>query len=58
MAGRLDFVVFGATGVTGQYTVEELINLSEEKPATWGVAGRNKSKLEAMLKKIGTQLGM
>ncbi|XP_034235421.1 saccharopine dehydrogenase-like oxidoreductase isoform X2 [Thrips palmi] len=57
MANRLDFIIFGATGFTGQYTVEELIHLSEEKPATWGVAGRNKSKLDDLLKKIGTKLG-
>lgn len=58
MANRLDFIIFGATGFTGQYTVEELIRLSAEKPCTWGIAGRNKSKLESLLKKIGTKLGM
>lgn len=57
MASRLDFVIFGATGFTGQYTVEELIQLTGDKPATWGVSGRNKSKLEALLKQIGTKLG-
>lgn len=57
MTRSLDFIVFGATGFTGQYTVEELIHLTAEKPASWGVAGRNKSKLEALLKKIGTKLG-
>ena len=57
MASRLDFIIFGATGFTGQYSVEELIRLSAERPVSWGVAGRSKSKLEGLLKKIGTKFG-
>lgn len=57
MSQRLDFVIFGATGFTGQYTVLELIRISGQKPCTWGVAGRNKAKLTALLAKLGTKAG-
>lgn len=57
MAAKLDFVIFGATGFTGQYTVQELIRISEQKPCTWGVAGRNKEKLNTMLKTVGNRVG-
>lgn len=57
MANRLDVVIFGATGFTGQFTVEEVVRLSDEKPVSWGVAGRNKSKLDALLKRIGAKFG-
>lgn len=57
MAARLDFIIFGATGFTGQYTVQELIRISEQKPCTWGVAGRNKEKLNTLLKTVGKKVG-
>lgn len=47
---RLDFVVFGATGFTGKYVVQEIINVAKTKgPLSWGVAGRNKVRLEKIL---------
>lgn len=55
MADRLDVVIFGATGFTGKYTVLEGIKLLAN--LTWGVAGRNKEKLEEMLKEIGMKTG-
>lgn len=46
-----DFVVFGATGYTGQFVNEELYRLQTEEGRTfkWAAAGRSQSKLEACL---------
>lgn len=55
MADRLDVVIFGATGFTGKHAVLEGVKLLAN--LTWGVAGRNKEKLEEMLKEIGTKAG-
>ena len=52
--GKYDFVIYGATGFTGQFVVEEVARVAEierkklklEKPSlTYAVAGRNKTKL-------------
>lgn len=52
MAERLDVVIFGATGFTGQYVVKEAARLSKIKEFTWGVAGRRQEALEATVKKF------
>ncbi|XP_015599596.1 saccharopine dehydrogenase-like oxidoreductase [Cephus cinctus] len=53
MAGdRFDLVIFGATGFTGKYTVKEAARLAKEKSISWGVAGRRKEALEAVLKEF------
>ena len=46
-----DFVVFGATGYTGQFVSEELYRLQTEdgRALKWAAAGRSQSKLEACL---------
>lgn len=48
---RLDVIIFGASGFTGKYTVYEAVKVLEN--LKWGVAGRNKEKLEAVLKVMG-----
>ncbi|XP_070491011.1 saccharopine dehydrogenase-like oxidoreductase [Chironomus tepperi] len=50
MAGRLDVVIFGASGYTGKYAIISSINLL--KGFKWAVAGRNKEKLQATLKEV------
>ncbi|XP_043484039.1 saccharopine dehydrogenase-like oxidoreductase [Leptopilina heterotoma] len=50
-AKRLDIVIFGATGFTGQNTVKEAARLSRSYNFTWGIAGRRQDALEAVLKK-------
>lgn len=40
MSVKLDAIIFGATGFTGQIVVEKAPE--ELKGLTWGVAGRNK----------------
>lgn len=52
-AKKLDAIIFGATGFTGKYTVLEAVSVL--KGLTWGVAGRNPEKLQAVLKEIGAK---
>ncbi|XP_044006969.1 saccharopine dehydrogenase-like oxidoreductase [Aphidius gifuensis] len=49
---RLDVVIFGASGFTGKYTVKEAARLCKLKSFTWGIAGRNKERLESVLKEF------
>lgn len=45
-------VVFGASGFTGQFVVEEIARTSAEGPKgtlKWAIAGRNRQKLEEIL---------
>jgi short subunit dehydrogenase-like uncharacterized protein len=53
---RFDIVVFGATGFTGGLTAEYL---AEHGPANlrWALAGRNRSKLEAVRERLGAGHG-
>lgn len=57
MTERLDLVIFGATGFTGKYTVREAERLAKDKPFTWGIAGRRKEALEAVLKEYAPESG-
>lgn len=54
MSVKLDAIIFGATGFTGQIVVEKAPE--ELKGLTWGVAGRNKSKLENVLSTAGQKI--
>ncbi|KAL1470707.1 hypothetical protein MTO96_040292 [Rhipicephalus appendiculatus] len=53
---ELDIVLFGATGVTGLYVVEELHRSSEG--LRWGVAGRNADKLRSTLREAAKNLSL
>ncbi|XP_016839585.1 saccharopine dehydrogenase-like oxidoreductase isoform X1 [Nasonia vitripennis] len=55
MTERLDLVIFGATGFTGKYIVREAERLAKDKHFTWGVAGRRKDALEAVLKEFAPE---
>jgi short subunit dehydrogenase-like uncharacterized protein len=50
MAERYDVVIFGASGYTGKYAIISSIKLLKEYK--WAVAGRNKQKLETVLKEV------
>ncbi|XP_030573962.1 saccharopine dehydrogenase-like oxidoreductase [Drosophila novamexicana] len=50
---RLDVIIFGATGFTGKYTVYEAVSVL--KDLRWGIAGRNREKLQAVLKEMGAK---
>ncbi|XP_004537189.1 saccharopine dehydrogenase-like oxidoreductase [Ceratitis capitata] len=55
MSQKLDVIIFGATGFTGQIVVEKALEVLEG--LTWGIAGRNKSKLENVLSTAGKAIG-
>uniref|UniRef100_A0A8C7WMH5 Saccharopine dehydrogenase a, tandem duplicate 1 n=1 Tax=Oryzias sinensis TaxID=183150 RepID=A0A8C7WMH5_9TELE len=54
-------VIFGATGFTGQFVVEEVARTVSEGPGgnlKWAVAGRSKPKLEKVLEKAAGALSI
>jgi len=56
-----DIVIFGATGFTGQFVVEELAQVLAAPNApklTWAVAGRNEDKLKKVLGIAATITGI
>ncbi|XP_055880637.1 saccharopine dehydrogenase-like oxidoreductase [Biomphalaria glabrata] len=54
---RFDLVVFGATGFTGQYTVDEVSRVAEEERLSWAVAGRSMEKLQKVLSEASERTG-
>lgn len=52
---RLDVIIFGASGYTGKYAIYEGVKVL--KGLKWGVAGRNKEKLESVLEEMGKKAG-
>lgn len=53
----IDILIFGASGFTGKYVVQEILKLSKKKRNfTWGIAGRNKAKLIAVLQEVGQKM--
>ncbi|XP_034663645.1 saccharopine dehydrogenase-like oxidoreductase [Drosophila subobscura] len=52
-AERLDVIIFGASGFTGKYTVFEAVTVLNG--LRWGIAGRNREKLESVLKQMGAK---
>ena len=56
--GQYDFVVFGATGFTGQFVVEELARVAEDESGlSWAIAGRSMAKLQGVLAEASKQTG-
>lgn len=54
-------VIFGASGFTGQFVVEEVARTVSEGPngtLKWAIAGRSKQKLEKVLEQAAAVLGM
>jgi short subunit dehydrogenase-like uncharacterized protein len=57
-AQRYDIVVFGATGYTGTYVVEEIARtVEEERGLKWAIAGRSSSKLKSVLSTASRNTG-
>lgn len=53
-------VIFGASGFTGQFVVEEVARTVSEGPngtLTWAVAGRSPQKLDKVLEQAAGALG-
>ncbi|GFQ90402.1 saccharopine dehydrogenase-like oxidoreductase, partial [Trichonephila clavata] len=46
---EFDMVIFGASGVTGYYVLEEIANCVEAAEIKWAVAGRNIKNLREAL---------
>ncbi|KAL6439110.1 hypothetical protein ACFW04_003821 [Cataglyphis niger] len=53
---RLDIVIFGATGYTGKYVVKDAVHLCKEHKLRFGVAGRRKEALEAVVKEFASDI--
>lgn len=55
---KFDIIVFGASGFTGQYVVEELARtVDAENGVTWAVAGRSMKKLQNVLATASKETG-
>lgn len=53
--------MFGASGFTGQFVVEEVARTSSEGPGgslQWAVAGRDRARLEKILVQVAESLCM
>jgi short subunit dehydrogenase-like uncharacterized protein len=56
---KFDIVIFGATGFTGQFVVEEIARTEDEEgKIDWAVAGRSLSKLSNVLKQASNYTGI
>lgn len=57
---ELDVIIFGASGFTGEYVVEDLSKYLSKvgtKPIRWAVAGRSESKLRSVLELVAVRTG-
>jgi len=55
---KYDIIVFGATGFTGQFVVEEIARtIDEESDLKWAIAGRNMAKLQGVLRTASKRTG-
>lgn len=54
---RYDIVVFGASGFTGQFVVEEVARVAPSQGLTWAVSGRSMEKIQKVLSKASTRTG-
>ncbi len=52
---RVDLLILGATGYTGQYLVKQLASISKNEMISWAVAGRSKQKLDNVLDSVSKQ---
>jgi short-subunit dehydrogenase len=57
-SNRLDVVIFGATGYTGQYVVEEMARKGKQYGFKWGIAGRTVDKLKQVLQQASNITGV
>lgn len=55
VSSKLDLIVFGASGFTGKYVVENLIRVCQNetfRDLRWGIAGRSQDKLHKTLLEV------
>ncbi|KAG5322693.1 SCPDL oxidoreductase, partial [Pseudoatta argentina] len=53
---RLDMVIFGATGHTGKYVVKNAIHMCKDQKMKFGIAGRRKEALDAIVKEFASDI--
>jgi len=58
ISSRLDVLIFGATGYTGQYVIEEMARKAKQFGFQWGVAGRTVEKLKQVLQQASVVTGV
>jgi short subunit dehydrogenase-like uncharacterized protein len=58
LSNRLDVLIFGASGYTGQYVVEEMARKGKQYGFKWGIAGRTVDKLKQVLQQASTITGV
>ena len=55
---KKDFVIYGASGYTGQYVLKEVARKAQiDSKLSWAVAGRSRAKLMTCLKATERELG-
>lgn len=54
---RYDIVIFGASGFTGQFVVEEVARVAPTERLTWAVSGRSMEKIQKVLSKASERTG-
>ncbi|GFO11053.1 saccharopine dehydrogenase-like oxidoreductase [Plakobranchus ocellatus] len=54
---KFDLVVFGASGFTGQYVVDEVSRVAAVEKLTWAIAGRSMAKLQKILREASSRTG-
>lgn len=54
---KLDIIIFGATGYTGKYTVQEVAKFAKQNSLKFGVAGRRIEALKAVVKEFAPNAG-
>ena len=57
IASRLDVIIFGASGYTGQYVVEEMARKGQQFGFKWAVARRTVDKLKQILQQASSVTG-
>lgn len=56
-SSRYDLVIYGASGFTGAYVLESLVNSQYGNQVNFAIAGRSKSKIENTLKDVSKLTG-
>lgn len=54
---KYDIVIFGASGFTGQFVVDELARTVDDEHLKWAIAGRDMKKLQAVLANASERTG-
>ena len=55
---EFDLVVFGASGFTGQFVVEEVTRTAAKDPIKWAISGRSAQKLKDVLNTATKETGV